>query len=123
MINELPKEHRFRKKFIIPAYIYCDKHDPNMLTFLNPLVEKLNTFYETGIHVPGSGDGDITVRCMLFVATADLPARAALMNMKQFNGKCACRRELLMGNIIFTDVGLLSKTTRRGHTKIKSILP
>ena len=90
MINELPKEHRFRKKFIIPAYIYCDKHDPNMLTFLNPLVEKLNSFYETGIHVPRSGDGDITVRCMLFVATADLPARAALMNMKQFNGKCAC---------------------------------
>lgn len=46
--------------------------------------------------MPGSGDGDITVRCMLFVATADLPARAALMNMKQFNGKCAyhlCKSE------------------------------
>lgn len=27
---------------------------------------------------------------MLFVATADLPAQAALMNMKQYNGKCAC---------------------------------
>lgn len=90
MINELPKEHRFRKKFMIPAYIYCDKHDPNMLTFLNPLVEKLNTFYDSGIQVPGSADGDITVRCMLFVATVDLPARAALMNMKQYNGKCAC---------------------------------
>ena len=90
MINELPKEQRFRKKFMIPAYIYCDKHDPNMLTFLNPLVEKLNNFYDSGIQVPGSADGDITVRCMLFVATADLPARAALMNMKQYNGKCAC---------------------------------
>ena len=31
-----------------------------------------------------------TILCMLFVATADLPVRAALMNMKQFNGKCAC---------------------------------
>ena len=90
MINELPKEHRFRKKYIIPAYIYCDKDNPNMLTFLNPLVEKLNSFYETGIQVVGSAVGDITVRCMLFVATVDLPARAALMNMKQFNGKCAC---------------------------------
>ena len=39
MINELPKEHRFKKKFIIPAYIYCDKHDLNMITFLNPLIE------------------------------------------------------------------------------------
>ena len=23
-------------------YIYCDKKDPNMPTFLNPLIEKLN---------------------------------------------------------------------------------
>ena len=61
MINELPKEHRFRKKFMITAYIYYDKHDPNMLTFLNPLVEKLNTFYDSGIQVPGSADRDITV--------------------------------------------------------------
>ena len=87
MIKQHPNEHRFRKKFIIPAYIYFHKHDPNMLTFLNSLVEKLNSLYETGIHVPGSGDGDITVRCMLFVVTADLPARAALMSMKQFNGR------------------------------------
>ena len=90
MINELPKEYRFRKKYIIPAYIYCDKHDPNMLTFLNPLVEKLNTLNESGIQVQGSEGENVTVRCMLFVATADLPARAALMNMKQFNGKCSC---------------------------------
>ena len=90
MINELPKKHRFKKKFIIPAYIYCDKHDPNMLTLLNPWVEKLNSFYGSGIQVPGTPDGDITVWCMLFVATVDLPARAALMNMKRFNGKCAC---------------------------------
>ena len=83
MINELPKEHRFKKKFIIPAYIYCDRHDPNMLTFLNPLVEKLNVLNSTGIHVPDSANGDINVRCMLFVATADLPARADLMNMKR----------------------------------------
>ena len=91
MINELAKEHRFRKKFIIPAYIYRDKHDPNMLIFLNPLVEKLNTLYDLGIQVPGTADENVTtVRCMLFMATANLPARAALMNMKQFNGKFAC---------------------------------
>ena len=90
MINELPKEHRFRKKFRIPAYIYCDKHNPNMLTFLNPLFEKLNTLYDLGIQVPGTADENVaTVRCMLFMVTADLPARAALMNMKQFKGKFA----------------------------------
>lgn len=60
-----------------------------MLTFLYPLVEKLNSLYKTGIQVLGSTDGDITVRWMLFVAMADLPAQATLLNMKQFNGKCA----------------------------------
>ena len=90
MINELPKEHRFKRKFLIPAYIYCDKKDPNMLTFLNPLIEKLNSLNDPGIHVPDSAHGNINVRCMLFVATADLPARADLMNMKFYNGKCAC---------------------------------
>ena len=81
MINELPKDHRFRRKFVIPAYIYCDKHDPNMLTFLNPLVVKLNNFYETRIHVPGSRNGDMTVRCMVFVATELLTDTALfLMN-------------------------------------------
>ena len=90
MINELPKEHRFKRKFLIPAYIYCDKQDPNMLTFLNPLIEKLNSLNDRGIHVPDSAHGNINVRCMLFVATTDLPARADLMNMKRFTGKCAC---------------------------------
>ena len=42
MINKLPKEHWFKRKFLIPVYIYCDKKDPNMPTFLNPLIEKLN---------------------------------------------------------------------------------
>jgi len=83
LMIELPKEYRFRKKYIIPAYTYCDKYNPNMLTFLNPLVEKLNT-------LNGREGENVTVRCMLFLASADLPARAALMNMKQFNGKCSC---------------------------------
>lgn len=90
IINELPKEHRYKKKYVLPAYIYCDKHDPNMSTFLNPLIEKLNVLNAGGINVPDSADGNINVRGMLFVTTADLPARADLMNMKQYNGKCGC---------------------------------
>ena len=90
MINELPKEHRFKRKFLIPVYIYSDKQDPNMLTFLNPLIEKLNFLNNRGIGVPDSSHGNIYVQCMLFVATADLPARADLMNMNRFNGKGAC---------------------------------
>lgn len=90
MINELPKEYRFKKKYIIPAYMYCDKHDPSMITFLSPLMDKLNALHEKGIDIKDSAEGHINVRCLLFVATADLPARADLMNMKRYNAKCAC---------------------------------
>ena len=61
-----------------------------MLTFLNLLIEKLNFLNNCRIDVPDSAHGNINIRCMLFVATADLPAWADLMNMKRFNGKCAC---------------------------------
>ena len=89
MINELAKEYRFKKKYIIPAYMYCDKHDPNMLTFLSPSMDKLNALHEKGIDID-SAEGHINFRYLLFVTMADLPARAELMNMKHFNAKCAC---------------------------------
>ena len=89
-INELPKEYRLKKKYIVPAYMYCDKHDPNMLTFLSPLMDKVNVLHEKGIDIKDSAEGHINVRCLLFVVTADLPARAELMNIKRFNAKCAC---------------------------------
>ena len=79
----------FKKKYIIPAYMYCDKHDPNMLTFLSPLMDKLKVLHEKGTDIDSAED-HINVRCLLFVVTEDLPARAELMNMKHFNAKCAC---------------------------------
>ena len=89
VINEPPKEYRFKKKYIIPAYMYCDRHDPNMLTFLSPLMDKLNALHDKGIDIKESAEGHINVRCLLLVVTVDLPARSELMNMKRFNAKCA----------------------------------
>lgn len=34
--------------------------------------------------------GTVCARAMLLIASFDLPARALVMNMKQFNGKNAC---------------------------------
>lgn len=112
----------FQRKFLIPAYIYCDKDDPNMLTFLNPLIEKLNSLNDPGIHVPDSADRNINVRCMLFVATADLPAQADMVNKKRFNANVlatfASQKERVMGPTTSTDAGLFNKTLRKRLTKI-----
>ena len=61
-----------------------------MITFLNPLVEKLNQLYSYGLSIVETPAGTIHMHAMLFIVTADLPARADLMNMKNFNGKWAC---------------------------------
>lgn len=61
-----------------------------MLIFFNFLVEKLNVLNLIGIYVLDSVDGDINVRCMLFVVIVDLFVRVDLMNMKRYNGKCVC---------------------------------
>ena len=42
IINELPKQFRYNIDYMIPAMVYCDKPKPNMITFLAPLINKLN---------------------------------------------------------------------------------
>ena len=37
-----------------------------------------------------SPDGPITAHAMLLACSVDLPARAIVLNMKQYNGKYAC---------------------------------
>ena len=90
IINELPKEYRFKIEYMIPEMVYCDRDKPNMLTFLKPLINKMNDWYMNGIDVKDTPDGDIHFHAMLFVTTADLQARADLMNMKHYNGQFSC---------------------------------
>ena len=52
VINDLSKEYRYDISFMIPTLVYCGKTMPNMLTFLNPLTEKLNNkFYLEDCHL------------------------------------------------------------------------
>ena len=89
-INELPKEYRYNKKYIIPALIYCDKQKPNMHTLLPPLFDKINKLNKDGFMVDTETHGKIHSHAMIFLATADLPAKADLMQMKQYNGEYSC---------------------------------
>ena len=89
-INELPKEVRFKREYIIPAIVYCDKSKPNMVTLLTPLIDKVNEWFQNGIDINDIPVGDIHIHAILFLSTADLPARAKLMNMKLYNGKFSC---------------------------------
>ena len=49
----------------------------------------MDTHYTSGIRVK-TPDGNLVSKSMLLVATADLPAKACMLNMKQYNGKYGC---------------------------------
>ena len=70
-----------------------------MYTYLKPIIEEINLvhLYITSqvvsfklgvtVHTPC---GDKTAKVVLLASSADLPARAMLMNMKRFNRKFGC---------------------------------
>ena len=90
------------------AGLWYSKQKPTMSTFLRPLVSELNELFEKGLSryfqiimqlifyiiVVGvnvtTPDGLFTCHVALLLCSVDLPARAIVGNMKQFNGKCGC---------------------------------
>ena len=58
-----------------------------MHTLLSPLFDKINKLNKDGFAVETKTHGTLHTHVMIFVATADLPAKADLMHMKQYNGE------------------------------------
>ena len=48
------------------------------------------TLFTTGIRVVTKRYGEVTCRATLLFASADLPAKAALLNCNQYNGQYGC---------------------------------
>ena len=71
--------------------IYCDKKKPNMITFLGPLIDRLNEWFTNGLDITDTSEGPVKLKTMLFIVSADLPAWAKLMNMKYYTGKFSCQ--------------------------------
>lgn len=88
------------------AALWYSREKPNINTYLRPLIDEINELYTTGkateitciiltiFYVLGitvsTPRGVQNARAILLVASVDLPARAILMNMKQFNGEYGC---------------------------------
>ena len=61
-----------------------------MHTLLPPLFDKINKLNKDGFAVETKTHGALHSHVMIFVATADLPAKADLIHMKQYNGEYSC---------------------------------
>ncbi|XP_035682344.1 uncharacterized protein LOC118419835 [Branchiostoma floridae] len=89
IVNEIPPHLRYTKKYMVLCGFWLGTK-PKMTTFLKPLMITLDKIYRQGIEVKVSSHRTEVVRGLLLLACADLPAKAKLVNMKQYNGKFGC---------------------------------
>ena len=91
VINELPIHKHWCGDI---SWVVVSYQKPNMLTFLKPFVESLSTMH-AGVTMC-SPDITDSFKChaRLLCGTYDLPAKAMVLNMMQFNGQfgwqCGC---------------------------------
>ena len=97
-INELPLHKRWSSSNIILAGLWFGQKKPNMMTFLQPFNESVSHLYSKGVEVflPDIKKSFIC-HVMLLCGTCDLPAKAMVYNMIQFNGKYGCSHCLQSG--------------------------
>ena len=89
-INELPIHKRWCGDNLLLAGLWFGYQKPNMLTYLKPFVESLSTMH-AGVTMC-SPDTTSSFKChaRLLCGTSDLPAKAMVLNMMQFNGQHGC---------------------------------
>ena len=97
-INELPVNKRWCSNNIILAGLWFSSLKPNMLTFLRPFKESVSHLFTEGIEIFSPDiEGSFLCRAMLLCGTCDLPAKALVYNMTQFNGYFGCTHCLQSG--------------------------
>ena len=88
-INELPYKKRTLKENIIIAGLWFGESKPCMRSFLKPFhntFQKLSEGFEASL----PDKRIITVCSILLCGTCDMPAKAQVLNMVQFNGCYRC---------------------------------
>ena len=79
-----------RWKHIFLAGIWIDNAKPNMTTFLEPFVIEANILSSQGISWKPDAENEVRSRFIRACFSVDLPARALVLNMTQYNGYHGC---------------------------------
>ena len=91
-INELPPQKRWCSNNIILAGLWFGSEKPNMLVFLKSFADAISNLHLEGVEVssPDIYPNSFVCHAMLLCGTCDLPAKAIVHNMTQFNGYYGC---------------------------------
>ena len=89
---------RWSSNNVILAGLWFSSQKPNILTFLQPFKESISHLYTEGIEMSSPDiQGNFFCHAMLLCGTCDLPAKATVYNMIQFNGHFGCTHCLQSG--------------------------
>lgn len=85
-VMSIPPYLRSRVDNMIVAALWYGPVKPNMDVILHPILKKITEFHDIGILLPSG----LVMRPKLLMGVFDLPAKSAVTNTKQFNGKYGC---------------------------------
>ena len=88
-INELSPSLRFARENLIIAGLWQGKGKPPFKLYFSTFATEIKSLFTEGIDInisPVNGNVKLAVVC----STMDLPAKAGVLNMTQFNGQEAC---------------------------------
>lgn len=89
VILNLPPKVRMNANNIILAGIWAGRSKPPMKLLLDPVLKVLRQLSTIGISI-SMPSGQQTIRAKLIMGVFDLPAKASVLCMKQFNGESGC---------------------------------
>ena len=89
VILNLPANIRMNSENVVLSGMWVGPAKPEMSLLLDPVIEHLKHLSSTGmvVHLPS---GDVVIRAELVMGVFDLPAKAAVLCSKQFNGEFGC---------------------------------
>ena len=88
-IVNLPPNIRMNKDYILLAGVWFGSVKPPLMVTLKALLDKIDSLYMTGVEVM-TPVGKKTARAKLLLTVCDLPAKAMVLNQKQYNAYYVC---------------------------------
>ena len=86
MVTSIPPHLRSKVDNLIVAALWYGPVKPDMDVILKPILEKISSFNVNSISL----ESGLLLRPKLLMGVFDLPAKSAVTNTKQFNGKHGC---------------------------------
>ena len=89
VILNFPPAVRMNAENVVLAGLWFGSKKPPMHLLLKPISNELESLYTLGVQIE-TPDGCVTYHAKLELAVFDLPAKAVVLNAKQYNGRYGC---------------------------------